>query len=86
MCMYVYVHILTFVASVSSLISGDPLDDINVNNTADMYTAVFNSSRNLDMGVSDYVNTYSAAVFIWALGIWICMHVIEVSIHTLDRV
>ena len=49
-----YVHVyLSYVASVSSLISGDPYDDINVNNTSNLYISAFETSLQI-IGVSDY--------------------------------
>ena len=46
---------LSYVASVSSLISGNPYGDINVNNVGDLYTSAFETSLTR-MGVSDYVH------------------------------
>ena len=66
-------HIFTFVASVSSLISGDPYGYINVNNIAMMYTDVFNSSLGRDRGVSEFVHMYSQTLF-WAHALFVCMY------------
>ena len=68
-------HIFTFVASVSSLISGDPYGYINVNNIAMMYTDVFNSSIGSDTGVSEFVYMYTKALFIWAHPLFICIQI-----------
>ena len=49
----------SFVASVNSLISGDPFNNINVNNIAGSYTGIFSTSIAGDLtGVSKYVYMY----------------------------
>ena len=54
MYIHVYTHVyLSFVASVSSLISGIPYGDINVNNIADLYISAFATSLTNE-DVSDY--------------------------------
>ena len=44
----------TSVASVRSLINGDPYDDINLNNIDDLYISAFNTSIDVGSEVSDY--------------------------------
>ena len=58
--MYIYVctvdilHVyLLYIASVSSLINGDPYGDININNIDDSYTSAFETSTSPTTGVSN---------------------------------
>ena len=49
--MYLHTNVLSSVASLSSLISGDPYYDININNIDDIYTSALGTSLTR-MGVS----------------------------------
>lgn len=49
----VYKLIFLFVATVNSLLSGNPLDDINVNSIAGSYNDIFTTSRNVTDIVSN---------------------------------
>ena len=48
---------LLFVASVNSLLSGNPFDDINLNNIAQDYINIFNTSRSLTLVSNKYLHT-----------------------------
>ena len=58
--MYIYVcFFYSFVASVNSLISGNPFNDINLNDIAGSYTGIFSTSIAGDLtDVSKYICMY----------------------------
>ena len=45
--LYVFIFYLSFVASVNSLLDGNPFDDININNIGVSYTGIFSTSLTL---------------------------------------